>query len=252
MRALVRQPSERIVECELTHLGRDPIDVGRALDQHRRYVELLAELGATVVWLDPLPDHPDGVFVEDVAVAAAPVVVLTRPGAESRRGEVASMRDLLRGLAVPTVEIVDPGRLDGGDVLLIGRTFYVGITERTDDAGRSQFAEAVRPHGYDVVPVGVEGILHLKTGVTALPDGTLVASVQHIDLDAFAGRPVLAAAEPQGSDVLLLGDTVVVSASAPRTAAAIAARGFDVRMVEVDELEKAEAGVTCMNVLLWD
>ena len=162
------------------------------------------------------------------------------------------MRDLLHRLAVQTEEITEPGRIDGGDVLLIGRSFYVGVTARTDDDGRSQFAEAVRSHGYEVIPVAVDGVLHLKTGVTALPDGTLVADVRHVDVAAFGDRPVLAAAEPQGSDVLLLGDTVVVSASAPSTADAIAARGFAVRTVEVDELEKAEAGVTCMSLLLWD
>ncbi|MET0740684.1 MAG: N(G),N(G)-dimethylarginine dimethylaminohydrolase [Candidatus Nanopelagicales bacterium] len=252
MRALVREPSDRIVECELSHLARAPIDVRRAREQHRGYVELLAALGANIVWLDPLPDHPDGVFVEDVAVVAAPIAVLTRPGAESRRGEVPSMRDMLHAHGVQTEEISDPGQLDGGDVLAIGRTFYVGATARTNDDGRRQFADAVRPHGYDVIPVAVDGILHLKTGVTALPDGTLVANVRHVDLNAFGGLPVLAAAEPQGSDVLLLGDTVVVSASAPMTATAIAARGYDVRTVEVDELEKAEAGVTCMSVLLRD
>ena len=125
-----------------------------------------------------------------------------------------------------------------------------GDTARTDAAGRAAFSAAVAPHGFDVVPVPVSGVLHLKSGATALPDGTLVVWPGSVDLAAFGDREVLEAPEPQGADVLIVGDAVVVSAAAPRTAEAIAARGFAVHRVDVAELEKAEAGTTCMSVLL--
>jgi dimethylargininase len=250
MRALVRRPSPLLADCELTHLQRQPIDAARARAEHEAYVALLASLGAQPVWVEDAPEHPDGVFVEDVAVIAGPLAVLTRPGAESRRGEVPTMRAALRRLGVPTAELAEPAHLDGGDVLRIDRTFYIGDTARTDAAGRAAFSAAVAPHGFDVVTVGVNGVLHLKSGATALPDGTLVVWPGSVDLAAFGRREVLEAAEPQGADVLLVGDAVVVSAAAPRTAEAIAARGFAVHRVDVAELEKAEAGTTCMSVLL--
>lgn len=248
--AFVRELSPRIAEAELTHLQRSPIDLRRAQQQHAGYLDLLRELGLDVLALPPLPDHPDGVFVEDVLVVVGETAVLTRPGARSRRGEVDSVRSHVEARGLTPARITAPGTLDGGDVLQVGETIYVGRSTRTSVEGADQLARLVAPMGRSVVRVPVRDVLHLKSAATALPDGTIVALPGSVPHAAFAGHAVIDALEPTGADVLLVGDTVVISATAPRTAECLAARGFEVRTVEVDELEKAEAGVTCMSVLL--
>lgn len=260
--ALVRAVSPRLAEAELTFLDRVPIDVARAQRQHTDYRRALARLGLEVVALPPAPDHPDGVFVEDTVIVVDDLAVLTRPGAPSRRAEPDSVGPTLLERGLEVVRITAPGHLDGGDVLQVTDTLYVGVGARTDTAGAEQLAAAVARRGRRVVPVPVPGALHLKTAVTALPDGTLVgrpellgcAELPGVPLPPATGsvpvRPIVSVPEPAGANVLLVGDTVVVSASAPATAALIAARGFEVVVVEVDELEKAESGVTCMSVLL--
>lgn len=248
--ALVRAVSPRLADAELTHLDRTPVDVPRARAQHQAYCRALTDLGVAIVLAPPAPDHPDGVFVEDALVVVDGLGIVTRPGAASRRGEVASIATLLGGLGLRRGEVTAPGTLDGGDVLQVGRTAYVGRSSRTNDQGIEQLRALLAPSGRRVVPVEVPGALHLKTAATALPDGTVLAVPDRVDTAAFDGREVVAAPEPAGADVLLLGDTVVLSASAPRTAEVVAARGWPVVTVEIDEFERLEAGPTCLSVLL--
>lgn len=249
-RAIVRDVSPRLAEAELTHLDRHPVDVARARAQHAAYRATLTTLGLDVVEAPPAPEHPDGAFVEDVLVVVDDVAVLTRPGAPSRRGEVASIAPLARRLGLRTVEVTAPGTLDGGDVLQVADVVHVGRSSRTDDDGIRQVRELLEPLGRRVVAVDVTGALHLKTAATALPDGTILAVPTWIDTAAFGDREVLAVPEEAGADVLLVGETVVLSASAPRTAELVATRGWSVRTVEIDEFERVEAGPTCLSVLL--
>lgn len=249
-RALVRDVSPRLAEAELTHLDRTPIDLDRARDQHATYRQVLAGLGLEVVLAPPAPEHPDGVFVEDALVVADDLGILTRPGAASRRGEVASIAPLLGDLGLRRAVITAPGTLDGGDVLQVDSTVYVGRSTRTNHAGIDQLRRLLEPTGRRVVPVEVPGALHLKTAATALPDGTILAVPAWVDTAAFGSREVIAVPEEAGADVLLVGETVVLSASAPRTAELVADRGWSVRPVEIGEFERVEAGPTCLSVLL--
>ncbi|MFA9430656.1 dimethylarginine dimethylaminohydrolase family protein [Egicoccus sp. AB-alg2] len=250
--ALVRRPARHLAEAELTHLARQPVDPDRAASQHTAYVEVLRQYGVAVRHLPAAPSHPDGVFVEDVVVAVGGLAIVTRPGAASRRGETAGLEPILAAMGLEVVTVEPPATLDGGDVLQIGTCVYVGRSSRTNDAAVEQLRRWLVPLGRTVVPVDVTGALHLKTAVTALPDGELVARPDCVDLAPFGPRPILVAPEPTGADVLLLDDLVVVSASAPRTAEEIAGRGFEVVAVAIDELEKLEAGPTCLSVLLTD
>lgn len=247
---LVRPVSPRLADAELTHLDRTPVDVDRARDQHRDYREALIDLGLHLVEAPPAAEHPDGVFVEDALVVADDLGILTRPGAASRRGEVASIAPLLGELGLRRAAITAPGTLDGGDVLQIGRTVYVGRSSRTNDAGIDQLRGLLEPTGRRIVPVEVPGALHLKTAATALPDGAILAVPAWVDTAAFGSREVIAVPEEAGADVLLVGETVVLSASAPRTAELVADRGWPVRLVEIGEFERVEAGPTCLSVLL--
>lgn len=250
--AIVRPPGPRVAEGEVTHLERTAVDVERARAQHRTYVEVLRRHGLRIVEAPALDDHPDGLFVEDALVVLGRTAVLTRPGAPSRRGEVDSLVPVVAALGLRAVRIEGPGTLDGGDVLVTGRHVFVGRSTRTDDDGRAQLGPVAGPLGLDVVGIDVTRCLHLKSAVTALPDGSLVAVAGWLDLDVFRGLgyTVHETDEPSGGDVLCLGRTVVLPADAPATAARLRALGFAVEPVDVGELQKIEAGVTCMSVIV--
>lgn len=247
-RLLVRRPSPRLVEGELTHLERTPVDPGLAQRQWEEYVAAFAARGWEIVEVEPADEHPDGVFVEDAVVMFGSLAVLASPGAESRRGEIATVEAALAGLDVEVARIERPGTLDGGDVLKVGSTVYAGRSSRTNDEGIRQLAELLAPRGYRVVPVPVSRVLHLKSGLTALPDGTVIGFEPLVDdpslFPAFLGVP-----EPEGVAVVVLDDTtVLLSDAAPRTAELLAARGLDVVAVPVSEFEKLEGCVTCLSV----
>ena len=251
-RILVRRPSPHLADGELTHLSRTPVDPDLALRQWEGYVAAFAGRGWAVTEVEPADEHPDGVFVEDTVVVfprpdGADLAVLTRPGVASREGEVASTARALDGLGLTVERITAPGTLDGGDVLKVGRTVHVGHGGRTNDAGIAQLTALLAPRGWTVVPVPVTTVLHLKSAVTALPDGTVVG----FSPGATALAPDLVVSEEHGTAVVDLGgDAVVMSADAPRTAALYRSRGLDVVTVPITEFEKLEGCVTCLSVRL--
>jgi dimethylargininase len=255
-RLLVRRPSPRLADGELTHLHRTPVDPALARRQWEGYVAAFADRGWVVTEVEPADEHPDGVFVEDTVVVfpdpdGGGLAVLTRPGAASRRGEVASVARAVEALAgdpdgpdLRVARLEAPATLDGGDVLQVGRTVYVGRSARTNAAGTAQLAALVGPRGLTVVPVPVTAVLHLKSAVTALPDGTVLGH----DADAPL-PPGLVVPEEHGTAVVDLGGgAVVMSADAPRTAALLRGRGLDVVPVPITEFEKLEGCVTCLSV----
>lgn len=248
--ALVREVSPGLAQGEVTFLQRTPVDLERARSQHRAYVEVLRGYGLEIVQAPPLPEHPDGVFVEDAVVVVDHLAVLTRSGAPSRRGEAASLQVVLEAYGLEVVGLSSPATLDGGDVLQVGATILVGRTTRTNDAGIEQLRAFVTPLGRHVVPVEVDGALHLKTGATALPDGRILANLDAVSPGAFEGRQVVPAEEAEGANALCIAGSVVLAASAPRTATTLRDEGFDVATVDISELEKVEAGPTCPSVLL--
>jgi dimethylargininase len=249
MIAITRDVSPSVAECELTHMAREPISYERASAQHREYRALLASLGCTVISLPGDAAYPDCVFVEDTAVVLDELAVLTRPGAESRRGEVAAMAEALAPLR-PLVRIEAPGTLDGGDVLVCDRTIFVGLSERTNAAGIEQLRQLAR--GYTVHAVPVRGCLHLKTAITQVAKDTLLVNRNCVDANAFAGWTLVDVdpSEPFGANAVLLGTTVIYPRDFPRTRAQLEALGLDVRTVDASELAKAEGGVTCCSVLV--
>ncbi len=245
---LVRRPSPRLEAGELTHLDRVPADAGLALEQWHGYVEVFRNRGWAITEVAPADEHADGVFVEDAVVVFGDLAVLTSPGAPSRRGELGGVAAALEPLALEGARIEPPGTLDGGDVLKIGRTAYVGRSTRTDETGITQLRALLAPRGWSVVAVPVTRVLHLKSGVTALPDGTLIGRPENID-DLAAFPAFLEVPEEHGTAVVDLGDgAVLMSADAPRTAELFAARGLEVVAVPISEFEKLEGCVTCLSV----
>ena len=251
---LVRRPSPGLDAGELTHLERVPVDAELALAQWQAYVDVFRRTGWTVTEVEPADAHPDGVFVEDTVVVFGDLAVLTSPGAASRVGEVESTARALEELAaarsLETARITPPGHLEGGDVLKVGRTAYVGLTSRTDTDGIAQLRALVEPRGWTVVAVPVTKVLHLKSGVTALPDGTVIGWAPNVD-DPAVFPHFLAVPEEHGTAVVDLGDgAVVMSADAPQTAALLRERGLTVHEVAITEFEKLEGCVTCLSVRL--
>lgn len=252
-RALTRAISPGIAAGELTHLERTPIDVEAARAQHAAYARALAALGCAVHEVEPAPEHPDSVFIEDTAVVLDEIAVITRPGAESRRGETAAVERALAPLR-PLARIAAPGTLDGGDVLVVGRRAFAGRTGRTNDEGIAQLRAALAPHGYSVEAVDVTGCLHLKTAVTAVDDRTVLVNPAWIGADALAGldRIEVDPAEPMGANVVRVGDSLLYGASYPRTRARLEARGYAPLCVDASELAKAEGAVTCCSLVMRD
>jgi dimethylargininase len=249
--AFTRAVPPSIDQCELTHLERTPIDLERAAAQHRAYETLLERLGCTLRRLDPAPEMPDSVFVEDTAVVLDEVAIITRPGAESRRGETAAMAAALKDFG-EICWIESPAMLDGGDVLRVGRRLFIGVTPRTSMDAVRQLHAIVRPFGYSVDAVAVRGCLHLKTAVTAAADDLLVVNAGWVDPQAFEGLHSVPVdpGEAYAANVLRVGNALVCAAASPRTADELRARRFEVHTIDVSELAKAEAGVTCCSVLL--
>jgi dimethylargininase len=247
VRAFTRAVSRRITECELTHLDRVPIDPEGAEVQHAAYEQALADAGFEIVRLPELADDPDAVFVEDTALILDEHAVITRPGALSRIGEIDSTAD---GLA-PHFELhrIAQGHVDGGDVLRIGSRLYVGVSTRTDRDGIEALAAIANPLGYHVVAAEAGACLHLKTGATYAGDGVLLYNSQAIDPSQFTGVEPLAVAEPAAANCVRAGDRLILPAGNPRTADALGSRGFHIVEVDVSELQKAEAGVTCMSLI---
>ncbi|MCP4200570.1 MAG: dimethylargininase [bacterium] len=248
--ALTREVSPAFDRCELTHVERRPIDVGRAREQHREYERCLEELGCVIERLPAQPDLPDSVFVEDVAVVLDEMAVITRPGAPSRRGERPSIADALekhRRLA----QIGAPGVLDGGDVLQVGKHLYVGLSKRTNTAGIDQLRRLLEPGEYSVTTVEFSGCLHLKSAVTRVAPGTLLINPDWVDAAVFDRLEVISIDpdEPAAANALLVGDRALLPRQYPRTLARLGRVEIEVRAVDVSELIKAEAGVTCCSLV---
>lgn len=248
MKALVRRPSPRLGEGIVTHVERQPVDYARACAQWEGYVRALEDAGWDPVEAPPADDCPDGVFVEDTVVVFGQLAVVTRPGAPSRRAEVEGVAQALADLEYTVERIEAPGTLDGGDVLKIRDTVYVGLSGRTNAEGARQLREHLAAAGATVIEVPVANVLHLKSAVTALPDGSIIG---YAPLVPPSFRDFVAVPEESGAHVVLLrSGKVMVAADCPRSAELIAARGYDPVIVDISEFQKLEGCVTCLSVRL--
>lgn len=246
--ALTRLPSPALPACELTHISREPIDLARADAQHTLYRAALEQAGAVVTLLPALADYPDSCFVEDTSVILPELVIRTRPGALSRQGEVALIAPHLPADR-PHVTIAAPGTLDGGDVLVVGKDIFIGLTARSNAEAVAQVAAAVGKFGYRITGVPLAGALHLKTAASALADDLVLVNTDWLDPAIFECRHIASApAEPFAANSLTIGNTVF-HAMGEATLARIAAAGFDARFLDISEFAKAEAGLTCLSLV---
>jgi dimethylargininase len=248
LRAITRQVSPTLADCALTFLDRSPIDAAKAIEQHRIYERTLENLGATVISLPADAAFPDGVFVEDPAIVLDEVAVICRPGAESRRGEAASLAEAI----APFRElkwIREPATIEGGDVIRMGKILYVGLSQRTNQQGIEQLEELIAPFGYWVEPVDVRGCLHLKSACCRLDESTLLINRHWIDPGPLEDYRLIEVVEDWAADVLRISNTIVMPAGFPKTQERLERLRYWTMAIDVSELQKAEAGVTCMSLI---
>jgi dimethylargininase len=246
----VRRPSPRLAEGIVTHLDRQPVDYDLAMRQWAGYVAALHSCGWATVEVPPADDCPDSVFVEDTMVLYRNVAVIARPGADARRAEVIDAEKTIESLGYSVNRIRPPATLDGGDVLKVADTVYVGRGGRTNAAGIAQLRDILTPMGATVVAVPTYKVLHLKSAVTALPDGTVLGHPPLVDHPQLFPH-FLAVPEESGAHVVLLGgDTVLTAADCPRTTSLIGDLGYRTFAVDISEFQKLEGCVTCLSVRL--
>jgi dimethylargininase len=248
--ALVRRPSPHLADGIVTHIERAPIDTDLAVAQWEQYVEALRRHGWATTEVPPAPDCADSAFVEDTMVVFRNVAVIALPGAEARRAETTAAAATIESLGYSINRIRPPGTLDGGDVLKIGDTVYVGRGGRTNAEGVRQLREILEPIGATVIGVPLTKVLHLKSAVTALPDGTVIGWQPVVDQPTMFNR-FLPTPEESGAHVVLLGGSRLLMAdSCPRTAELFSGLGYEPVTVDISEYEKLEGCVTCLSVRL--
>lgn len=248
--AITRAVSPGMVNCELTFVARQPIDLAKAEEQHGAYQQLLEKLDTRVISLPAEPALPDSMFVEDPAIVLDELAIILPLGTASRRPESASIAQALakfRKLACVDL----PGTLEGGDVFRVGRRLFAGLSSRTNNEGIRQLAAIVQAYGYEVISVDVTGCLHLKSAVTYIGRNTLLANRGWFDTKPCSGFEYIDVApqEPHAANALAIGGTVILPASFPLTRARLEARGFHVTPLDISELQKAESGLTCSSLL---
>ncbi|HTC47592.1 MAG TPA: arginine deiminase-related protein [Candidatus Aquilonibacter sp.] len=249
MLALTRVPSHAIDRCELTYMQRSSINYQIAARQHADYVQALRKLGLTVLNLPPAPALPDSTFVEDTALVLDEVAVMTSP-CLPRKQEVESIHQILANYR-KTATIAVYAKLEGGDVIRDDRTLYVGQSTRTDTRGLEGLREILSVYGYDIVPVKVSHCLHLSTAASCLDRDTFLINGDWIAPGSFAGKRLIEVPkdEPWAANVLSIKGCIVLPSAFPRTCELLDKLGYTICAVDVGELLKAEAGVTCMSLI---
>ncbi len=246
----MRRPCRRLAEGLVTHIERSPVNADIAMKQWEGYVRAFVDAAWRVTEVEPAPDCPDGVFVEDTVVVYGDLAVIARSGAVERRSETQGTENAVAELGYRIAHIEAPGVLDGGDVLKHGGTVYVGQSGRTNADGIRQLTEYLAPFGATVIAVPLTKALHLKSAVTALPDGTIIGYEPVVD-DPSVFEVFLPVPEEPGAHVVLLGDgKLLMSSAAPESAALLRSRGYEPVLVDIGEFEKLEGCVTCLSVRL--
>lgn len=248
--AITRAVSPTIDRCELVFHHREPIDIAKAQSQHHHYEDCLRSLGANVISLPAEPDFPDAVFVEDPALVLDEVAVMTRMGAESRRDEADSLEQAIEPFR-PIHRLTHPATLEGGDVMRIGRRLFVGASRRSNAEGTQQLRDILQPFGYQVDAVAVHGCLHLKSACTYLGRNTILANRAWIDPAPLSGFEFVDVDPDElgAANALTVNDTVLFPTAFPKTATKLEALGWKLHLLDISELMKAEAALTCSSLI---
>ena len=250
LKAVTHKPSPLLKNCELTFLPRQKMDFQKTQIQHENYCDTLSKLGADVIILEENLDLPDCAFVEDAAIVLDEIAIITSMGVSTRRGETKLIEKKLAKFR-PLEKIKLPAKIEGGDVLTIGKNLFVGNSSRTNAEGISALKKIVNPFGYKVFAVDVLGSLHLKTACTALDSETILVNPEWIETEVFKDfRKInLPQNEPFAANILRINDTICIHSAFTETAEKIEKLGYKISTVNISEFLKAEAGLTCLSLI---
>jgi len=246
--AITRKPGHDFAQGITTsNLGTPSYEL--LLEQHSAYIETLRSLGLEVIVLDPLPGYPDAYFVEDVAIVTPDVAIITNPGASSRRCEAEPIASTLANYR-ETIHIKAPGTVDGGDVLMVGTHFFIGISDRTNREGAEQFASILGAYGKALTFVPVYSGLHLKSSVNYVGQNTLLTTEVYANLDQFReyDKIVVDKSEEYAANTLLINGSLITPRGFPKTRKRLLALGFNIIELDVSEVRKMDGSLTCMSV----
>ncbi len=247
--AIARKPGPNFSQGITTAVNTGPPSYEILVNQHEKYVATLKAIGLTVILLDALPDHPDGYFVEDTAVVTADVAVITNPGADARKGEEKTIAPVLAQYR-QTEKIRSPGTVDGGDVLQVGKHFFIGVSERTNHEGASQLSRILRRYDYTYAIVLVGEGLHFKSSVNYVGKNTLLITEDFVGHDQLEGYDTIVVnrAESYAANTLFVNDHLLVPRGYPDTLRKLEALGFDIIELDTSEVRKMDGGLTCMSI----
>ena len=247
--AIVRRPAKSMVNG-LTEASLGVPDYDLACAQHNDYIQALRECGLEVEILDPIEDHPDSCFVEDVALITPKCAVLTRPGAPSRQGEVEYMAPILANYFSSLERIEAPGTIEAGDIMMVGEHYYIGLSERTNQAGAQQMIDILLTHGLTGSMVSMSEMLHLKTGLSYLENSNLLVCGEFTSKPEFAHlkRIEVPINESYSANSVWINDTVLVPSGFSSTSTAVANMGYAVREVAMSEFQKLDGGLSCLSL----
>ncbi|MHA1674860.1 MAG: dimethylarginine dimethylaminohydrolase family protein [Promethearchaeota archaeon] len=250
-RAIVRQPGNSVINgLSTSNLGLP--DFPRLLQQHHQYRSILESCGVELIILDSLEAFPDSCFVEDTAVVNPNLAILTRPGASTREGEVKEIESTIRHLFPRVEQITAPGTLEGGDVLLIGNRYYIGLSERTNLEGANQFRALEEDVGYSVEIVPLKEMLHLKTGVNAVDEHTVLVAGEFRSSSLFEAydRIEVQMEEAYAANCLNINGTIILPNGFPNILDELQNQGYRVKTVDMSEFQKIDGGLSCLSLRL--
>jgi len=247
--AIVKKPSKMIVNGITSGIHGVP-DPDMALSQHNDYISILKYCGLEVTCLNPDERFPDSVFIEDTAVIAGNIAIITNPGADSRKGEIQDVKNTLEKKFNKLKFINSPGTLDGGDVMLIEKTFYVGLSERTNLYGIEQFKEIVEREGFICKIIHLEGMLHLKTGVSYIGDNTIIVAEQLVNEPEFNDlkKIIPVGNESYASNSIRINEYVILPFGFRNVKQEVEERGFKIIESDVSEFRKVDGGLSCLSL----
>jgi dimethylargininase len=249
--AMVKPPCKNMVNgISRANLGRP--DYALACAQHDLYIRALETCGLAVIVLEPDEAFADSTFIEDTCLVTKKCIVITRPGALSRRGEIDAVEQAMARFERPMAKITAPATLDAGDVMMVHNHFYVGLSNRTNDAGINQLRQILAPHGYTVSAIALDSVLHLKTGVSYLENNCLLAWKNFLTRPEFASFTILPVDDTQAyaANSVWINDRVLVPEGFEKTARLIEQQGYETIAVDVSEFRKLDGGLSCLSVRL--
>ncbi len=247
--ALVRTPGKSLINgISTSKLGLP--DYGLALNQHRAYIKALEECGLKVTILPPLENYPDSTFIEDVALLTPKCAIITNPGAQSRKGETAGMREILSSFYNDVEVVQDPGTVEGGDIMMVGSHFYIGISDRTNGAGAQQVIGFLKKYGLSGSTIALKEVLHLKTALSYLENDNLVACGEMLNKEEFIDYNILPIGEDESyaANCIWVNGAVLVAKGFPYSQKTIRGAGYPIIEVDVSEFRKLDGGLSCLSL----